>query len=131
MKIDRILVIDDEEVIQMVIQECLQAFTQWEIVIANSGREGIEIARSHSPDAILLDMSMPGMDGIETYHRLQQDPDSQRIPVILLTAKVQPDDLAQFATLPLAGILTKPFDPMTLATQINEILDRHYLNISS
>jgi CheY-like chemotaxis protein len=124
MQIQRILVIDDEQVIQMVIEESLHAFTEWEVLTASSGREGVEMAASHHPDAILLDMSMPDMDGVETYHQLQQNPGSQGIPVILLTAKVQPDDLAQFAEIALAGVLTKPFDPLTLSSQIELLIGR-------
>jgi CheY-like chemotaxis protein len=118
----RILVIDDEQVIQIVIQECLEELAGWEVLIASSGREGIEIARSQTPDAILLDVSMPDMDGITTFEKLQEDPVSQTIPVILLTAKVQSEEQAQFVQLSIAGVIFKPFDAMTLAEQIAERL---------
>jgi CheY-like chemotaxis protein len=118
----RILAIDDEEVIQIVIQECLEELAQWEVLTASSGSEGIEIARSQILDAILLDISMSGMDGITTFQKLQEDPISRAIPVILLTAKVQFDEQAQFSQLAIAGIITKPFDPMTLTEQIAEML---------
>jgi CheY-like chemotaxis protein len=118
----RILIIDDEEVIQIVIQECLEELTQWNVLTASSGSEGIEIARSQIPDVILLDVLMSGMDGITTFQKLQEDPTSKAIPVILLTAKVQSDEQAQFSQLAIAGIITKPFDPMTLAEQIAEML---------
>lgn len=118
----RILVIDDEEVIQIVIQECLEELAGWEVQVASCGSEGIQMARSHSPDAILLDVSMPEIDGITTYQKLQEDPVTQTIPVILLTAKVQPNEQAQFAQLSIAGVIFKPFDAMTLVEQIAELL---------
>jgi CheY-like chemotaxis protein len=118
----RILAIDDEEVIQIIIQECLEELAQWKVFTASSGSEGIEVTRSQVLDAILLDVSMSGMDGITTFQKLQADPISRTIPVILLTAKVQFDEQAQFSQLAIAGIITKPFDPMTLAEQIAEML---------
>jgi CheY-like chemotaxis protein len=119
----QVLVIDDEEVIQIVIQECLQELAGWHVLTASSGKDGIEIARSQTPDAILLDISMPQMDGVTTYQRLQEDPISKTIPVILLTAKAQSDDQAQFAELAIAGIIFKPFDALTLTDQIAKLLN--------
>jgi CheY-like chemotaxis protein len=119
----QVLVIDDEEVIQIVIQECLQELAGWHVLTASSGKDGIEIARSQTPDAILLDISMPQMDGVTTYQKLQEDPISKTIPVILLTAKAQSDDQAQFAELAIAGIIFKPFDALTLTDQIAKLLN--------
>lgn len=118
----RILVIDDEEVIQVVIQACLEELAKWQVLVASSGSEGIQMARSHAPDAILLDVSMPQMDGITTCQKLQEDPGSQAIPVILLTARVESEEQVQFSLLTIAGIILKPFDAMTLAAQIAELL---------
>lgn len=118
----RILVIDDEEVIQVVIQACLEELAEWQVLAAGSGSEGIQMARSHAPDAILLDVSMPDMDGITTCQKLQEDSMSQAIPVILLTARVQSEEQAQFSQLTIAGVILKPFDAMTLAEQIAELL---------
>jgi CheY-like chemotaxis protein len=114
MPIQRILVIDDQEAIQEVIQACLEEFGDWEVIKAGSGQEGLLIAKSQLPDGILLDVSMPEMDGFETFQKLQQNPVTQPIPVVLLTAKVQPADREQFSQLGVAGIILKPFDPLTL-----------------
>jgi CheY-like chemotaxis protein len=114
----RVLVIDDEEVVQEVIQGCLEDVAGWETLLASSGSEGLLIASTQHPDLILLDVSMPDMDGIETFYRLLDNPLTKHIPVILLTAKIQPADQARFSELGIIGMIAKPFDPMTLATQV-------------
>jgi CheY-like chemotaxis protein len=114
----RVLVIDDEDVVQEVIQGCLEDVGGWETLLASSGSEGLEIATAKQPDAILLDVSMPDMDGVETFQQLQENAATKDIPVILLTAKIQPADRARFSQLGIAGVIAKPFDPMTLADRI-------------
>lgn len=114
----RILVIDDEERIQEVIQTCLEILKGWEVFTASSGSEGLLKAQTQQPDAILLDVSMPEMDGLATFQKLQENSATQSIPVLLLTAKVQPADQAGFAQLGVAGVIAKPFDPLTLAVQV-------------
>jgi CheY-like chemotaxis protein len=118
----RILVIDDEERIQEVVQTCLEILGGWEVITASSGNEGLLIAQTQQPDAILLDVSMPEMDGLATFQRLQENPTTQSIPVILLTAKVQPADRERFAQLGIAGVIIKPFDPVQLASQVASAL---------
>src|SRR5205814_8241101 len=117
----RILIIDDEDDIREVAALSLEATAGWEIVAAGSGAEGIKAAadRERRPDAILMDVMMPGMDGPTTFRRMQQNPEISDIPVLLLTAKVQGVDQRRFADLGVAGVLFKPFDPMTLAQQIS------------
>lgn len=118
----RILVIDDEYLVQEVIQATLEDVGEWEVLVADSGNEGFNIAASEPLDAILLDVSMPIMDGIETLKKLKDNSTTQKIPVIFLTAKVLPTDKARFAQLGAAGMIAKPFDPMTLAQEVAGIL---------
>jgi len=118
----RILIIDDEDDIREVAALSLEATAGWEILTACSGAEGIDIAIVEQPDAILMDVMMPGVDGPTTFARMQQTPAISQIPVLLLTAKVQGVDQRRFAGLGLAGILFKPFDPITLADQISTAL---------
>jgi CheY-like chemotaxis protein len=80
------------------------------------------MASAEQPDAILMDVMMPGVDGPATFRRMQEDSTVAHIPVLLLTAKVQGVDQRRFASLGVAGILFKPFDPLTLAQQISEML---------
>jgi CheY-like chemotaxis protein len=118
----RVLIIDDEDDIREVAALSLEATAGWEILTASSGAEGISIATIQKPDAILMDVMMPGVDGPTTFKFMQENSAINRIPVLLLTAKVQGVDQRRFAGLGLAGILFKPFDPLTLAEQISEAL---------
>jgi CheY-like chemotaxis protein len=86
------------------------------------GRKGLARAAEHQPDAILLDVMMPGMDGPTTFRELRKNPATSKIPVLLLTAKVQSSDQRRFADLGVEAVLFKPFDPMTLSTQIASVL---------
>lgn len=114
----RILVIDDEAPIRAVIQGCLEELAGWEVLTAESGYEGVAIASSQKPDAILLDMSMPGLDGEATFELLHNNPDTSFIPVVFLTAKALPEERAHYLKLGAGGLITKPFSPLTLASQI-------------
>ena len=117
-----VLIIDDEEDIREVAALALEATAGWTILTAGSGIEGIAIATKEQPDAILMDVMMPGVDGPTTFRNMQQNPQVARIPVILLTAKVQGVDQRRFASLGVAAVLFKPFDPLTLARQIADAL---------
>ena len=120
----RILIIDDEEDIREVAALSLEATAGWEIVTASSGADGILAAGNSKPvpDAILMDVMMPEMDGPTTFRMMQQNPELAGIPVLLLTAKVQGVDQRRFADLGVAAVLFKPFNPLTLADQICEKL---------
>ncbi len=93
-----------------------------EVLTASCGYDAIVRAREERPDAILLDVMMPGLDGPATFASLQADPDSCGIPVILLTAKLQPADRARFAEIGVCAVIAKPFDPMTLSDEVADIL---------
>ena len=118
----RILIIDDEDDIREVAALSLEATAGWDILTAHSGAEGIEVAKQAQPDAILMDVMMPGQDGPTTFRTMQTIPEIAHIPVLLLTAKVQGVDQRRFANLGVASVLFKPFDPLTLASQISEVL---------
>lgn len=118
----RLLIIDDDNDIREVARMTLEMIGGYELVTAVSGHDGLVKAKETRPDAILLDVMMPDMDGPETFRRLQQDPNTQHIPVILLTAKVQAADRRGFSELGVTGVLAKPFDPMRLSNQIAALL---------
>ncbi len=118
----RILLIDDEEAIQEVVQVGIEIETGWQVAIASSGSEGIAKAVSQQPDAILLDVMMPDLDGISTLSKLKANVKTQSIPVIFLTAKTQAADKNLFQSLGVVGIITKPFNSMTLASRIAKML---------
>jgi CheY-like chemotaxis protein len=118
----KILIVDDEDDIRAVAALCLETIAGWEVLTATSGSEGIRRALADKPDAILLDVMMPEMDGPTTFQRLQLDPHTRSIPVLLLTAKVQGADQRRFADMGVAAVLSKPFDPLTLSSQISAAL---------
>lgn len=119
----RILIIDDEEDIRAVASLSLETVAGWEVAVAGSGAQGIARAESFQPEAILLDVMMPGMDGPATLCALRSNPRTASIPVLMLTAKAQSSEHKRMLELGAKAILDKPFDPLTLAAQIASILD--------
>ncbi|HEX3663304.1 MAG TPA: response regulator [Acidobacteriaceae bacterium] len=118
----KILIIDDEEDIREVAALSLETVAGWDVLVAGSGAAGIAKARELRPDAILLDVMMPGMDGPTTFRELRAIPETSGIPVILLTAKVQAADQKRFSDLGVASVMFKPFDPLILARDIAQVL---------
>jgi len=118
----KILIIDDEDDIREVASLSLETVAGWEVIVASSGAQGVARAAEQQPDAILLDVMMPGMDGPTTFHELRNNPATAGIPVLLLTAKVQGTDQRRFADLGVEAVLFKPFDPLTLSRQISSAL---------
>jgi CheY-like chemotaxis protein len=118
----KILIVDDEDDIRDVVQVSLEEFAGWQTISAASGLEGLQLAKTEKPDAILLDLSMPDMDGLQLCRALQSLPETQNIPIIVLTAKVLPDDRQELTDLKALGMITKPFDPTLIWKQVTEIL---------
>jgi CheY-like chemotaxis protein len=118
----KILIIDDEDDIREVAALSLEAVAGWTVFTAHSGLEGIRLAEEHQPEAILLDVMMPEMDGPMTFRELQANPKTSHISVLLLTAKVQGVDQRRFASLGVKAVLFKPFDPLTLSSEIAAVL---------
>lgn len=118
----RILVIDDEDDIREVAQASLEIMAGLDVIVACSSQEGLKKAEAEQPDAILLDVMLPDMDGLTVFKHLQANPATQHIPVILLTAKVQLSDQRRFAELGVKAMIAKPFKPAKLAHQLLEVL---------
>jgi CheY-like chemotaxis protein len=118
MKGKRILVIDDDEDIREVAKLSLEIMAGLDVILARSSYEGLQKALSEQPDAILLDVMLPDMGGVETFQQLQANPVTKHIPVILLTAKVQASDQCYFASLGVLALIAKPFKPAQLAKQL-------------
>ena len=123
MEIRKVLLVEDEDDIRKVAQISLQFRGGWEVSLAADGEECLERAVSDRPDLILLDCMMPRMDGYETCRRLKGDPTLREIPVIFLTAKSQESEVRKGLALGAIGYLIKPFNPMSLAAEIREILE--------
>ena len=116
--LEKILYIEDEPDIQAVARLALEALGGFEVETCSSGRAGLERALTWVPDLILLDVMMPDMDGPSTLSALRQVPGLAGIPVVFMTAKVQPQELAHYRALGAVDVIAKPFDPMTLAAQV-------------
>lgn len=119
----RILIVDDDEDIQEVAQLALELQEDWTVLTASSGESGISLAKQEQPNAIVLDVMMPQMDGMATLKELQADATTQSIPVIFLTAKVSSTEMASMEELGVCGVIVKPFDPLTLGEQVRAALE--------
>lgn len=117
-----ILLIDDEDDIRDVAGISLESFGDWQVSSAAGGREGIAIAIAEQPDVILCDVMMPDLDGPATVTLLQENQATRDIPVVLLTARVHVADRERFAKLGVAGMLPKPFDPVTLSDEVEAVI---------
>ncbi|HEY5870547.1 MAG TPA: response regulator [Candidatus Tectomicrobia bacterium] len=114
----RILVIDDADDVRNVTQLSLERMGGWTVSTARSGAAGVEKAIAEQPEAILLDVMMPDMDGPTTFQQLQANATTRHIPVIFLTGMMQSADQRRFAALGVTACIAKPFSPLTLASQV-------------
>lgn len=120
----RILIVDDDADIREATQLCLEITGDWEVLKAANGPDGIAIAQLEKPDAIFLDMMLPGMDGLTILQRLRENPETQKIPIVILTAKAQSHEQKRFSQLNVASVITKPYDPLTISDQIASALSK-------
>jgi len=118
MTIIRILHVDDEPDIREVVELSLALNPDFEVRSCGSGTEAVAIAAEWSPFIILLDVMMPGMDGPTTLAQLRGNPRTADIPVLFMTARAQAREVERFISLGAQGVISKPFDPMTLAFQV-------------
>lgn len=117
-----ILIVDDEEDVRAIAKLGLEMGASWNVLTAKSGQEALKLAESHHPDAILLDVMMPDMDGRATLSHLKANPETQPIPVILMTAKAQSMSQDSLSGLDIFAVFAKPFRPLQLADQICSVL---------
>src|SRR5438093_6675030 len=119
----RVLVIDDEPPIRLLCRVNLEA-EGMEVFEAPDGLGGVELARTKSPDVILLDVMMPGLDGWRVAEELLDDERTAEIPIIFLTARAELRDRARGLDLGGVDYVTKPFNPVDLAPLVRDLLDR-------
>ncbi len=122
--VNKVLMVDDDADIRLIGKVSLSGVGRWQVVLASSGAEALSLAAGEKPDVILLDVMMPLMDGPATLARLKESPETREIPVIFMTAKVLTDEVAGYLKMGAAGVIKKPFDPMTLPNEIREVLAR-------
>ena len=116
----KILYVEDEADIREVAAFALED-EGFELLFCASGEEALRKSGTFRPDLVLMDVMMPGMDGPTTLQHLREIPGHENIPVIFLTAKVQPDEIEKFRSMGVAEVIAKPFDPMRLAEQIRAL----------
>jgi DNA-binding response OmpR family regulator len=119
----RVLVIDDEAPIRLLCRVNLEA-EGMEVLEAADGPSGLEKARAETPDVVLLDVMMPGIDGWRVAEELLDDPRTEKIPIVFLTARAELRDRARGIDLGGVDYVTKPFNPVELAPQVRALLDR-------
>lgn len=124
-ELKRILYVEDEPDIQAVARIALEHVGGFILEICNSGMEALERGPLFKPDLLLLDVMMPGMDGVTTLRELRKLPGLQTIPAMFMTAKVQPSEVAQLRQQGAIDVIPKPFDPMTLSENIRSLWNKH------
>lgn len=120
-ELPKILHVEDDADIREIAMMALEVVGGLTVTQCASGREALERAPAEAPDLILLDVMMPGMSGDETLLALREMPQFAQTPAIFMTAKAQQSEVERLKALGALDIITKPFDPMTLAEQIVDI----------
>lgn len=122
MSIETVLLVDDEPDIRTIGEMALHDVGGWRVLTAASGAEALELIAEERPDLVLLDVMMPVMDGPSTLAALRREEATASIPVVFLTAKVQAAEVERYLALGAMGVLRKPFDPLSLADELREIV---------
>jgi two-component system, OmpR family, response regulator len=119
--LQRVLYVEDDADIRTIATLALETVGGLQLHACAGGQAALEVAPQFAPDLLLLDVMMPGMDGPTTLQRLRELPGTARTPVVFMTAKVQASEVAHYRSLGAIGVITKPFDPMTLAAQVRAL----------
>ena len=120
----RVLFVEDDPDIRTVARISLERVGGFTVLGCSSGTEALERVREFDPDLILLDVMMPGMDGLETLEALRLLPAFREVPVVFMTAKAQAEEVVQYREAGAADVISKPFDPMALPATVREIWSR-------
>ena len=123
MRKTRVLVVDDEAPIRLLCRVNLEA-ERMEVLEASDGESGLKMAQKESPDVVLLDVMMPGMDGWQVAEHLFADEATSQIPLVFLTARAEVRDRARGIELGGVDYITKPFNPTELASTVENLLER-------
>lgn len=129
-ELKRIMHVDDDEDIRVIVNMALEMVGQFEVLQCASGREAIERVGGFAPDLFLLDYMMPEMDGDGTLRELRKLPGLKEVPVVFMTARVQADMTNSLRRQGALDVITKPFDPMELATKLRKTWQNRNTNTS-
>ncbi|MCB9471449.1 MAG: response regulator [Candidatus Obscuribacterales bacterium] len=120
MEIKKVVMVDDDASIRRITQIVLTKLKSWEVILVESGTKALELIPKEAPDVVLMDVMMPGMDGVTTFTRLKEM-GFENLPVIFMTAKVQNQEMDAYREMGAAGVISKPFQPSDLPDQIQSI----------
>jgi len=118
----RVLYVEDDPDIRAIAELALRDVGGLDATLCAGGQDAVAIVDQIRPQLVLLDVMMPGMDGPETLQALRQHSCMDSVPVIFMTARLQPEEIEEYLSLGVIGVIPKPFDPMTLADQIRDLL---------
>jgi two-component system OmpR family response regulator len=124
-KLQNILYAEDEEDIRTIAKIALEDIGGFTVKYCNNGKEALEAVSEFKPQLLLLDVMMPGMDGPTTLEALRNIHHLDNVPAIFMTAKIQPSEIVQYKEMGVLDVITKPFDPMTLAENINAVWKKY------
>jgi CheY-like chemotaxis protein len=127
----KVLVAEDDPDIQIILKMVLTRLGKCDVTITYQGDQVVTLAKTHHPGLILLDVMLPEMSGFDIIKALKADPETKDIPVIFLTARSMPVEIQEAMALGAVGYLAKPFDPMTLVSQINQLLSSNGTSIGA
>ena len=119
--LEHVLLVEDDADIREVARMALELLGGLRVTVCASGQEALTRAPEASPDVILLDYMMPGMDGAATLAALREVPSLAEVPVVFLTARARPEDAEAFRRIGASGVITKPFDPVALPDQVRAL----------
>ncbi|MDD3287382.1 MAG: response regulator [Alphaproteobacteria bacterium] len=125
-ELHHIVFIDDEQDIVEITRLCLEMVGNLRVSTFLNGQTALACIDELNPDLIIIDCMMPGMSGSETFLELRKRPAVQNTPIIFMTARVQPSEIKEYLSLGAAGVIPKPFDPMKLTEQIQDIWGKHH-----
>lgn len=120
-ELKKIMYAEDDEDIRTIVKLCIDNFSDCEIEFAENGKILLEKVKDYNPDLILLDVMMPEMDGITTLKKIKEDDSISNTPVILMSAKVRETEMVEYKNLDIIGIISKPFDPTLIFSQISSL----------
>lgn len=120
--IERILYVEDDPDIRAVAELALVDVGGFEVQLCESGQQALELVGNFEPDLVLLDVMMPGMDGPATLNALRNLDGGFDVPVVFMTARLQPAEIEEYRAQGAIGVIPKPFDPMTLAEEIRALV---------
>ena len=126
----KILYAEDEADVQTIVEVSIWSTTDYQIKICDNGKLLLDCVEEYEPDLILLDVMMPEMDGLTTLQNLQANDKTKDIPVVFITAKAQNHEVRLFSESGVIGVITKPFDPMTLGANITDLWERYCQNLN-